>query len=139
MFEQQEHPFMWLSRKQHKTHFGRPGKSSPANNSELLYDGSAEARAILASAHEGLLETYTGGQEYFAFTALENALDYLKGKDVRGRFSGTKELFDSESTLEALLTPEPEEKLVQIDMSSIESRIIDELGTEVTNEPETTA
>ena len=82
----------WIAQKSHKTHFHLPGKSSPANNSELLYDGSAEARAILKDALERVHMREDMSLE--AVGVLTNALDYLKGCFVGGRFSNTKEFFD---------------------------------------------
>ena len=106
--EYAEHPLAWIARKSHKTCFVRPGTSSPANNSELLYDGSAEARQTLVDAIPAV-------DNDAAYGALGNVLDYLKGKDIRGRFSFTRALLLAEEDLDKLMTTEP---LVQIQMPS---------------------
>jgi hypothetical protein len=86
MKQELEHPFNWLAKKQHCTHFIHGSvNSSPANNSELLYDGSAEAREILRNASneaEGVSATMV----------VNHALDYLKGKDIVGLASFTAEI-----------------------------------------------
>jgi hypothetical protein len=98
MYELPEHWTNWITRKSHRTHFLRPGTSSPANNSALLYDGSAEARKILRVAidycEDGKLRV-----------SLMRALDYLKGCFIGPyRFSYTADFFG----------PTPEVWLTQI-------------------------
>ena len=75
----------WIAQKSHKSHFHLPGKSSPANNSELLNDGSAEARAILGPTFEGDITEEGAGIR-------RHALDYLKGKDVNNLGMWTREI-----------------------------------------------
>src|ERR1700690_2643123 len=100
MYELPEHWTNWIARKSHKTHFLRPGTSSPANNSALLYDGSAEARQILRNALDEA-DTDTVHQ------IIMSALDYLKGRDLSpDRFSYTADFFG----------PTPEEWLAQLAM-----------------------
>jgi hypothetical protein len=119
----QEKPLDWVFRRKRKTHFHRPGKSSPSNNTELLYNGSVEAREILSNAlnlayedHEDIAHTTAGSLS--SVCILETALDYLKGRDIQGRFSYTADFFGptlAEWT-EQLLTESETEKpeLVQI-------------------------
>src|SRR5208283_2229838 len=89
--EKAEHWTAWIARKCHKTHFLRPGHSSPASNTPGLHDGSAEARAILSQD----LETDT-----VASGILRHALDYLKGKDSVNPGMWTREFFGEEELTE---------------------------------------
>lgn len=75
----------WIAQKSHKSHFHLPGKSSPANNSELLNDGSAQARAILGTTFEGDITEEGAGVR-------RHALDYLKGKNVNFMGLWTREI-----------------------------------------------
>ena len=73
-----EHPFMWIARKSHPTHFhNRYSRSSyqPKTNTEVLYDGSPEARALLEPVVDGSITTEGSGVR-------RHALDYLKGRNV---------------------------------------------------------
>ena len=97
-----EHWTNWLARKSAKTHFLRPGKSSPPNNSDLLYDGSAEARAILSDAIKSVIAEPASEDGLIAVVVLRNSLDYLKGKNAP-RFSFTSLFF---VTKEATNEPE---------------------------------
>lgn len=78
MFETQEHPLAWIARKSHRTHFlSRHNRSSytPKTNTEVLYDGSTEARALLGPTFEGDVTIEGAGVR-------RHALDYLKGRTV---------------------------------------------------------
>ena len=87
MWEPQERPLDWIFRRKAKSHFARPGKSSPANNTELLHDGSAEAREILRNAS-------IASETFPAAGLLTSALNYLKGMDLSPeRFSYTADFF----------------------------------------------
>src|ERR1700690_2309167 len=91
MYELPEHWTNWIARKSHHTHFLRPGTSSPANNSALLYDGSAEARQIIVNA----MTDFEGAGLYIPlYYTLASALDCLKGRDLSpDRFSYTADFF----------------------------------------------
>ena len=121
--EPNENWFTWIARKTHKSVFSgsknRP-HSSPLTNTPGLYDGSAEARAILQGAIDAWENSgsETFGADYIALGSLGNALDYLKGRDMQGRFSYTVSFFGptlAEWT-EQLNAEAPKEKpeLVQI-------------------------
>ncbi len=100
----QEHPFMFLARKSHKTHFrDRTSRSKyqPSNNTELLYDGSTEARAIISSALDSL-EEFQSDAESCAVGILMRALDYLKGKDPNQYSAGVGPGTDQFSYTKAL-------------------------------------
>src|ERR1035437_7551107 len=97
----------WIAQKSHKSHFHLPGKSSPANNSELLYDGSAEARAILGPTFEGDVTEEGAGIR-------RHALDYLKGKNVNNLSMWTKDFFGIEDTEDTLVLG-PEDSAVFVD------------------------
>src|ERR1019366_2582419 len=86
----------WIAVKSHRSHFHLPGKSSPANNSELLNDGSAEARAILSGAIGAVEDASTSVESCSveAFGVLRHALDYLKGKDVNNLGMWTTDFFE---------------------------------------------
>ena len=106
--EKAEHWTTWLARKCYGSSFrSRENRSSyaPKSNTPLLYDGSAEAQAIVKNAKEKAIDNPN------AFGALAHALDYLKGRDVRGRFSYTQEFFTSV----AIWDDERQEWLVQIE------------------------
>ena len=116
--EPMEHPFMWIARKSHKTHFHDRHSSSyyqPKTNTEVLYDGSPEARAILGQDVEN-----TAGAG-----VLRHALAYLKGKDVENIGMWTRDIMEPLEELERLAisqmvmdrsaaATEEEPKLVQI-------------------------
>src|SRR5208282_5220867 len=91
--EKAEHWTAWIARKCHKTHFLRPGHSSPASNTPGLYDGSAEARAILGPTFEGDITEEGAGVR-------RHALDYLKGRNVplMGMWTGEIMLPEDELT-----------------------------------------
>ena len=113
--KQDEHWSTWISRKTHRTHFLRPGTSSPANNSELLFNGSAEARQIVVDAMGNLLDY----PEDYSFEILVSVLNHLKGKDLSpDRFSYTANFFGPtpEEWIEQMAAVPTEEKpeLVQI-------------------------
>ena len=88
----------WIAQKSHKSHFHLPGKSSPSNNTELLIDGSAQARAILSIAKDAVEEAATsiGSCSIEALGVLGHALDYLKGKDVNNLGMWTKDFFEED-------------------------------------------
>ena len=71
----------------HRAHFLRPGTSSPKTNTPGLYDGSAEARAILSQDLE--MDTVASG-------IMRHALDYLKGKDPVNPGMWTREFWGDE-------------------------------------------
>lgn len=89
-----EHPFLWISRKTHRTHFAHKGRSTSdtKTNTPGLYDGSAEAWAIVQSALDSL-EEFQSDAENCAVGILMHALDYLKGKDITGLHSYTNEIY----------------------------------------------
>src|SRR6202051_5159178 len=94
MFEMKEHPFLWLARKRHKSHFrDRTSRSSyqPSSNTPLLYDGSVEAQAIVKGAMSSL--NLDSPEAWSAWYTLEHVLDYLKGRDIFGLFSRTGHFF----------------------------------------------
>ena len=94
MFEPQEKLLDWTFRRKAKTHFARPGKSSPANNTELLHDGSAEARQIVVEAKSLVMQGEMTSDTFSAAGILASALDYLKGMDLSPeRFSYTADFF----------------------------------------------
>ena len=92
IYEPQEKPLDWIFRKKHKTSFRNryACQSTPSNKTPVLYDGSAEARAILQNAINIVDEEQGNMGEYMI---LVHALDYLKGKDMQGNFSYTQEFF----------------------------------------------
>ena len=117
MYELEEHWTNWTARKSHRTHFSRPGTSSPKNNSTGLYDGSAEARAILVDAMNFADEDPGLSVGY---EMLESALNYFKGKDLSPeRFSYTADFFGPtpEEWVEQLMAEPGSTPLVQIEES----------------------
>jgi hypothetical protein len=123
MFSTTEKPLEWVFRKKHKTHFrDRYGAQSDVhksgNNTPGLYDGSAEARAIL----QGIIDSWEVARENIedknnicAVETLFNALHYLKGMDMQDRWSGTQEFFTDLGLWVEQLKAEPKEDLVQIE------------------------
>ena len=116
MWEPQERPLDWIFRRKAKSHFARPGKSSPANNTELLHDGSAEARQIVVEAKSLVMQGEMTSDTFSAAGILASALDYLKGKDLSPeRFSFAEDFFGpTPETWLAQLAARKEESLVQI-------------------------
>ena len=101
-----EHPFMWIARKSHPTHFhNRYSRSSyqPKTNTEVLYDGSPEARAILGPTFEGDITIEGAGVR-------RHALDYLKGRDVERMGMWTYDIIQPD---------EPEDELEQLAISQM--------------------
>jgi hypothetical protein len=90
--EPAEHPFLWIARKTHKTHFDHGSRctSSPLSNTPGLYDGSAEARAILETAYDAV-------EGSSALGALRHALEHLKGMDVINLGMFTADLMGEET------------------------------------------
>lgn len=91
--EPEEHPYMWISRKSHKTHFReRTSRSSylPKSNTPGLYDGSAEARAIVNGAQDQIENNEKGVAPSIV---LLHVLHYLKGMDSN-EDSWTKRFFE---------------------------------------------
>jgi len=116
MWEPQERPLDWIFRRKAKSHFARPGKSSPANNTELLHDGSAEARQIVVEAKSLVMQGEMTSETFPAAGLLTSALNYLKGMDLSPeRFSYTAWFFGpTPEEWVAQLTARKEEPLVQI-------------------------
>ena len=105
-----EHWTQWLARKCHKTHFHSPISLSsyqPKTNTPGLYDGSAEARAILGPTFEGDVTEEGAGIR-------RHALDYLKGKNVNNLSMWTKDFFGIEDTEDTLVLG-PEDSAVFVD------------------------
>lgn len=91
--EPQEKPLDWAFRRKHKTHFAdrQACQSAPRTNTPGLYDGSAEARAILGPTFEGDI-TQEGAD------IRRHALRYLKGMDsIETSFA--KDFFGDEDVL----------------------------------------
>jgi hypothetical protein len=83
----------WSLRKTHKTHFDHGSRctSSPLSNTPGLYDGSAEARAILETA-------YDMAEGTSALMVIRHALNYLKGMDIPNIGIFTADLMGEETT-----------------------------------------
>lgn len=139
MFSTTEKPLEWISRRTYHTHFrDRYGAQSDVhksgNNTPGLYDGSAEARAIL----QDIIDNWEVARENIgdknntcAVETLFNALHYLKGMDMQDRWSGTQEFFTDLGFWVEQLKAEPKEDLVQIeptlvtmDFTAIEERVL---------------
>jgi hypothetical protein len=105
--EPQEHPFNWLARKQHKTHFMTSKNASQSlpklTNTPMLYDGTAEAHKIFTDTLSAF-EPQEGLDWKEELTVegsgiLHHALDYLKGKDNPLRGMWSKFFFENEGDL----------------------------------------
>jgi hypothetical protein len=82
-----------------------------------------EARAILVSAAESIESSdvdndFVTVENFTALQVLEHALDYLKGKEVRGLFSYTRAIMEFDEDLKNILTAS--EPLVQIAAAVVE-------------------
>jgi hypothetical protein len=118
--EREEHWTLWLARKCYKSSFRDrfECKSSPANNTGLLYDGSALARQIVSEAQKVVISEPASKEGLIALGILKNALDYMKGQFVGQRFSFTREFFSDLESWVANTKAEPEE-LIQISPADI--------------------
>lgn len=81
-----EKPLDWVFRKKHQTHFHTNKNASQSlpklTNTPGLYDGSAEARAIVKAAQEAVGDLKDGNTAVvIAHGILYHVMDYLKGKD----------------------------------------------------------
>ena len=82
-----EHWTQWLARKSYKSSFkDRMNRSSysPKSNTPGLYDGSAEAQQILRNAQTAVFDQDPTVDGLMAMAILQNALDYVKGKNMCG-------------------------------------------------------
>ncbi len=116
MKQEPEHWTTWLARKTYKSSFGdrnNHSSYSPLTNTVGLLDGSAEAMKILRDAQMVVFDQTPTLRDLHAMGALTNALDYVKGKDLRGRFSHTLALCP-DSLVEWAETTETKPKLVHI-------------------------
>ena len=88
---QMEKPLDWVFRKKRPTHFydRQACQSDVRTNTEVLYDGSPQARAILGPTFEGDITEEGAGVR-------RHALDYLKGKDVEHMGMWTQYIFAAE-------------------------------------------
>ncbi len=100
-------PLAWVFQKKHKTHFQSDKNMSQSlpktSNTVGLYDGSAEARAIVKNAQELIdFELEGGGEEaVIADAILAHVMDYLKGKDISGYTTMAFEYFGPDAEPES--------------------------------------
>ncbi len=119
-----EHWTQWIARKCHRTHFrDRVSRSSyqPRTNTDVLYDGSVEARAILGPTFEGDITEEGAGVR-------RHALDYLKGRDVPLMGMWTKEIMDEDETV-------IEEDLTELEKTTIQNMVMDRSAVVTEEEP----
>jgi hypothetical protein len=88
-----------------------------------LYDGSAEAQQILRAAQTAVFDSDPSSEGLLAMGALTNALNYLKGRDICGKFSNTA----------VLLCKEADEPVLSVEEAyrAIEERVFPELKLNV--------
>jgi hypothetical protein len=87
MKQEPEHWTQWLARKSYKSAFKNHinhSSYSPLTNTVGLSDGSAEAQQILRNAQTAVFDQKPTVEGLMAMAILQNALDYVKGKNMCG-------------------------------------------------------